>query len=201
MKTANTDNVLGTYLREARLKEGLTQQEAATCAGLSVAFLSFIENGHQVPSAKSILKLTKAYPTTDAEEMLLSFGYSANLNAPPRRPRIMARPSLHIYGDVQMPSGGQEIREEPYPVVDEWRLDWALSCAAHDPHYGLAAGWEELPFIAKVYAVQLYQGDTRRMLLTREETISLNELTRGPHSQVQIKTETPDLDFSDSNSE
>jgi transcriptional regulator with XRE-family HTH domain len=160
------------YLRRLREEDGLTQQEAAERAGLSVAFLSFIENGRQKPSAKSLLKLAKAYRSAEVGELLGKFGYSEKASAAlwGRRAGLVASP-------LTWPNRRSE-SNEAIPVED-WRLDWALFCIAHDREYSMAQGWEELPFFAKALTVRLYQSETGRMLLTAHETASLNEVVHG----------------------
>lgn len=47
----------GTRLKEFRLKSGLKLKDLAACTGLSISFLSKIENGAGNPSAENIQKL------------------------------------------------------------------------------------------------------------------------------------------------
>ena len=50
----------GKRLKELRLKQGLTQQQLAEKASISVAFLSFIEQGRRKGSLQTYADLSKA---------------------------------------------------------------------------------------------------------------------------------------------
>jgi transcriptional regulator with XRE-family HTH domain len=52
--------VLGENLRRYRKRAGLTQERLAEKAGLSVVFLSLLENGWRDASIDSLLKLAKS---------------------------------------------------------------------------------------------------------------------------------------------
>jgi transcriptional regulator with XRE-family HTH domain len=51
---------LGGRLREARKSKGLTQQEVAERAGLTTAFISYLENGTRKGSLDAYLKISEA---------------------------------------------------------------------------------------------------------------------------------------------
>jgi transcriptional regulator with XRE-family HTH domain len=55
---------LGSRIRKAREKKGLKQQDLAQRAGISMGFLSEIENDHRNPSGRVLLKLAGALGTT-----------------------------------------------------------------------------------------------------------------------------------------
>jgi len=57
-------NTPGGRLRKLREGQGLTQQTLAERAGLSVSFLSEIENGRRNPSGRVLLSLASALGTT-----------------------------------------------------------------------------------------------------------------------------------------
>jgi transcriptional regulator with XRE-family HTH domain len=178
----NTKEELATYLKALREAEGLTQQEAAERAGLSVAFLSLIENGRQTPSAKSLVRIAQAYPSADGKELLRTFGYSENLidMARPHRAALRAPTVDKSAWATSLASATVEQREDgEHQGIPDLRLDWALFCIVHDPEYSLAEGWQELPTIAKALTVRVYQLETGRMLLTNEETAAINGLVHG----------------------
>lgn len=52
--------VFGRHLRELRLKRKMTQTDLAEGAGLTVAYISNMENGFAVPSVTTILRLAVA---------------------------------------------------------------------------------------------------------------------------------------------
>jgi transcriptional regulator with XRE-family HTH domain len=52
--------VFGRHLRELRLKRKMTQTDLAEGAGLTVAYISNMENGFAVPSVTTVLRLAVA---------------------------------------------------------------------------------------------------------------------------------------------
>jgi transcriptional regulator with XRE-family HTH domain len=60
---------LGKRLRSLRLAKGWTQQELADKAGMTPAFLSYLENGTRSGSLESLLKLADAL-NVESEELL-----------------------------------------------------------------------------------------------------------------------------------
>ena len=54
---------LGRLLRERRHELGLTQQDVATAAGLSIGFISQVEHGHTAPSLSSLVAISGALKT------------------------------------------------------------------------------------------------------------------------------------------
>ena len=56
----NIYDIAGKRLKELRLKQGLTQQQLAEKASISVAFLSFIEQGRRNGSLQTYADLSKA---------------------------------------------------------------------------------------------------------------------------------------------
>lgn len=57
-------------IKELRLKAGLTQEQTSKLTGLSIKFISEMENGRRNPSDNSKNKLAKAYRTTPVEIFL-----------------------------------------------------------------------------------------------------------------------------------
>ena len=53
------DNILGKRLRRARLLRDINQQDLAKKAGLTIPYMSQIENGHVDPRWSVVLKLAK----------------------------------------------------------------------------------------------------------------------------------------------
>jgi y4mF family transcriptional regulator len=51
---------LGDTLRSCRKRAGLTQEKLAEKAGLSVVFISLLENGRRTVSVDSLLRIAKA---------------------------------------------------------------------------------------------------------------------------------------------
>ncbi len=51
-------------IKELREAGGLTQCKLAECAGISQIYLSYIENGHKIPSGNTLLRIAKALNTT-----------------------------------------------------------------------------------------------------------------------------------------
>lgn len=51
---------LGTELRKAREKAGLSQEEAAHKAGIDRSYLSQLENDHKSPTVDTLLRVCKA---------------------------------------------------------------------------------------------------------------------------------------------
>ena len=64
---------LGQHLRALRTSRNLTARQAAELAGITQGYLSQIENGVYVPSARTISKLARAYGIAEVE-LLLSAG-------------------------------------------------------------------------------------------------------------------------------
>jgi len=52
--------VFGKHLRDLRLRRRMTQTDLAEGAGLTVAYISNMENGFAVPSVTSVLRLAVA---------------------------------------------------------------------------------------------------------------------------------------------
>jgi transcriptional regulator with XRE-family HTH domain len=52
--------LFGRRLREVRQKRGLTQQAVADLAGMSLTYVSNMENGFKVPSLTTIIRLAVA---------------------------------------------------------------------------------------------------------------------------------------------
>jgi len=52
--------ILGDNLREFRKQVALTQEQLAEKTGLSVVFISLLENGHRTASLDSLLSISKA---------------------------------------------------------------------------------------------------------------------------------------------
>jgi len=73
---------LGNRLKAARKAKGWTQQELAEKAGLTAAFLSYLENGSRSGSLESLVKLGEALGM-EAEELLGGKGSGKKLAAYP----------------------------------------------------------------------------------------------------------------------
>ncbi len=58
---------LAKRVKELRAKNGLTQLQLATRAGLSHAYLGRLETGHYDPQLSTLRKLAKAFKITVAE--------------------------------------------------------------------------------------------------------------------------------------
>ena len=48
---------IGARLKQARLAKNMTQAQLAETAGISVSFLSYLENGHQVMNIQTLIDL------------------------------------------------------------------------------------------------------------------------------------------------
>lgn len=48
---------IGARLKQARLAKNLTQAQLAEAAGISISFLSYLENGHQVMNIQTLIDL------------------------------------------------------------------------------------------------------------------------------------------------
>ena len=57
-------------MKELRIKANLTQEQAALLTGLSIKFISEVENGRRNPSDKTKLKFAKAYRVAPVEIFL-----------------------------------------------------------------------------------------------------------------------------------
>ena len=57
-------------LKDLRIKAKLTQEQAALLSGLSIKFISEMENNRRNPSDKSKRKLAKAYNVTPVDIFL-----------------------------------------------------------------------------------------------------------------------------------
>ena len=57
-------------MKELRIKANLTQEQAAKITGLSIKFISEVENGRRNPSDKTKLKFAKAYRVKPVEIFL-----------------------------------------------------------------------------------------------------------------------------------
>lgn len=55
--------LLGNAIRTRRKLVGLTQEEMAEKTGLSVIFISLLENGHRTVSVDTLLRIAKAVKT------------------------------------------------------------------------------------------------------------------------------------------
>ncbi|MHC5268851.1 helix-turn-helix domain-containing protein [Enterococcus sp. LJL98] len=60
-------NSIGSSIREIRLKRGITQQELADKADLSLPFINLIENNKRQLSLESLLKLLEALDVSPSE--------------------------------------------------------------------------------------------------------------------------------------
>jgi DNA-binding XRE family transcriptional regulator len=58
---------LNIKLRQARKRAKLTQRQVAGLAGITVVYLSYLENGHSEPSLRVLKKLAKVLKTCPAE--------------------------------------------------------------------------------------------------------------------------------------
>ena len=57
-------------MKELRIKANLTQEQTSKITGLSIKFISEVENGRRNPSDKSKIKFAKAYRVTPVEIFL-----------------------------------------------------------------------------------------------------------------------------------
>ncbi len=81
---------LGTRLKAARKAKGWTQQDLADKAGLTPAFLSYLENGTRSGSLESLLKLAEAL-NVEPEQLLAG-------KVPAPKPGTIGYPSLSLEG-------------------------------------------------------------------------------------------------------
>jgi transcriptional regulator with XRE-family HTH domain len=65
------ENSVGQRIREARLRANLSQERLAERAGLAAGYISQIETGRKVPSAKAISRISEALQT-DMANFLMS---------------------------------------------------------------------------------------------------------------------------------
>lgn len=59
-KLEETNRIIGEKIYKLRRMNGLTQQELAELMGISITFLSEIENGHKSMSVDTLVRLAKA---------------------------------------------------------------------------------------------------------------------------------------------
>ncbi|NMB41838.1 MAG: helix-turn-helix domain-containing protein [Firmicutes bacterium] len=98
----------GKYLKQLRLKKGLTLKELAGLAGLSPSYLSRIERGKRnIPNARFLNRLAP-HLDISPQEIMIAAGYlnkkadepvlyekGGNENSPPFRREIVKDPALH----------------------------------------------------------------------------------------------------------
>lgn len=112
---------LGQHLRALRTSRGLTSRKAAELAGITQGYLSQIENGIYVPSARTISKLARAYGISEVE-LLLSAGIikelmlssaGANSGIEPLDGQLLAK-AEGLFAHML-----EETRSEMVPLSDE----------------------------------------------------------------------------------
>lgn len=213
---ANRPVSLGRLLRNIREDAGLTQAEAAEKSGLSVIFLSVIENNRQRPSRKSLKKLAAAYQMNevDFEELETLAGYRAAVGRRAAQALPQVLPSADAVADArhcrnEVHGNGGKGDGGGYPSaqdrmtetqnLSESLLNWALTAIDQDREYPSNPNWQDWPYLAKAMAVRLYQVISGRQLLTNEETARLHLLAHGgtiaevtPKSRIQ-STENADV--------
>ncbi|MGH7593384.1 MAG: helix-turn-helix domain-containing protein, partial [Gemmatimonadales bacterium] len=79
---------LGGRVADLRENRGLKQQELAKAAGISVTFLSEVENGHRKPGTDALLGLADALDTT------LDYLVKGELPPAPKREPVVIPPEL-----------------------------------------------------------------------------------------------------------
>lgn len=62
-----TPKDLGRIIRQKRIDDGLTLEEAAGVCGVSYAFLSALENGKETVQLNKVLQVTMSWPRTGSE--------------------------------------------------------------------------------------------------------------------------------------
>lgn len=123
---------VGAAIREARGRAGLTLGEVARGCGLSVPFLSQVENGKALPSILTLHRVARTLGTS-AHELLMHSDPSAvsvvRMDEGPAfsfadddsvRARFVVRPGLGLAGsDVSAPAGAglnEQIRQEGWKL-------------------------------------------------------------------------------------
>jgi transcriptional regulator with XRE-family HTH domain len=121
---------LGSRVKKARETKGLKQHDLADRAGVSVGFLSEIENNHRNPSGKVLLKIASVLGTTMD---YLQTGHSAPTPArernvvsiPPALADAAEQAGLSYAATAALAEAYQQIvarrggKEEP-PTAEEW---------------------------------------------------------------------------------
>ena len=70
-RTDLDDHQIGGRVREIRIKNGMTQEQLAEAANLSVPYISHMERGFKRPSLETLVRLTVAlHVTADVQELL-----------------------------------------------------------------------------------------------------------------------------------
>lgn len=75
------ENSVGQRIREARLRANLSQERLAERAGLAAGYISQIETGRKVPSAKAISRISEALQTDMASFLMIDREPSPESNA------------------------------------------------------------------------------------------------------------------------
>jgi transcriptional regulator with XRE-family HTH domain len=126
---------LGNHLRALRTSRGLTARKAAELAGITQGYLSQIENGLYVPSARTISKLARTYGIAEVElllsagiikELMLS-GTEAAGTLEPLDPSLLASAEGSFARIVEL------TRHEMSPLSDECMLP-LFDCSGNSLH-------------------------------------------------------------------
>jgi transcriptional regulator with XRE-family HTH domain len=191
--------LFGQYLRDLRRKKGLNQQELADSLEISGGYYGFFEQGRQMPSKKIVRRLARvlgadyrdlleraghefgkedeAWLASGEDESAATIGQEAGRNSDVYEVRRRPQPSR-----TEGASGGAaESVTIAETSLDQERLDWAMLCITNDPSYRLSEQFLQgtQPDATKALLIQLYQAQTRRHLLTPEETEALSQLIHG----------------------
>jgi quercetin dioxygenase-like cupin family protein/DNA-binding XRE family transcriptional regulator len=95
---ARDEPMVGTRLRQARTKRGMTIRRAAQSAGLSASYLSLVERGLAVPSVSVLQRVTSTYGGT----LLEFFGSPATSTEESKVVRASERRRLRGFDRVEM---------------------------------------------------------------------------------------------------
>jgi transcriptional regulator with XRE-family HTH domain len=145
---------LGSHLRRARQRSGLTLREVARQLGVSASFVSQLENGKSQPSVVTLYSLTQLLGVSIDEMFELEGGpgEGAATIARDDSKRGTGQPTRRRVGAVRPPDQGRPIRRADLgSPADAWpqaesRPHWALTYPGNRPRLVMDWGvvWEQL---------------------------------------------------------
>lgn len=198
MKSKDTSKVSGedkvqesefaSYLKDLRKQRGLNQQQLAQMVEITSGYYGFFEQGRAIPSAKIIRRLARALKA-NLREMMQAAGYDPEAADAKDDSRYQDVPRDAGEGEAEAQDKNdlyestvdeqQKTEDEPAHRDDAGergisakRLKWALMCISNDPEYQLGEQYKNVS-LPEALLIRLYQAETRRQLLTPEESAAL----------------------------
>lgn len=181
------------YLKSMRKKQGLNQQQLAQMIEITSGYYGFFEQGRAIPSQKIIRRLARALKL-DYNELLKLAGYPPEDKNGEEDTHSVDETGDAV-GDVEAAEDEEQPAEsagrgqnaqqrasdtvahqqntgEAVNGVSQERINWAIRCIDDDPDYQLGEQYKNIQ-LPEALLIRLYQAETRRQLLTPEESAAL----------------------------